>query len=171
MRQIDEVLVRSALGWPDSFDWRWNLPAQLNGVEDSTRAAIAGAEESNLSWCWSNSTLADSAQLTCSLLRNTSLHKDIEQLETEEPNLFDDVDNEPEPDPDPNGGGDGSDTTDSHLVEDGWITVKPNGEGSKGVPVKLDSEGNIEAGMGGKFNGKHISEVGGKMKERPVKCQ
>lgn len=44
--------------------------------------------------------------------------------------------------------------------EVGWITVHPHGPGTKGVPVKLDKEtGEILAGMGGKFNGKHISEA------------
>lgn len=39
-----------------------------------------------------------------------------------------------------------------------WITVKPNGEEHKGTPVKIDGKtGEVLAGMGGKFNGKHIS--------------
>lgn len=39
-----------------------------------------------------------------------------------------------------------------------WITVKPNGPENKGTPVKLDDRtGEILAGMGGKFNGRHIS--------------
>lgn len=41
-----------------------------------------------------------------------------------------------------------------------WITVKPNGPENKGTPVKLDDRtGEILAGMGGKFNGRHISAV------------
>lgn len=41
-----------------------------------------------------------------------------------------------------------------------WITVHPNGKDNKGTPVKLDEEtGEIKAGMGGKFNGRHISAV------------
>lgn len=41
-----------------------------------------------------------------------------------------------------------------------WITVHPHGPGTKGTPVKLDSDtGEVLAGMGGKFNGKHISAV------------
>ena len=41
-----------------------------------------------------------------------------------------------------------------------WITVHPNGAGTKGTPVKLDAEtGEVLAGMGGKFNGQHISAV------------
>ena len=41
---------------------------------------------------------------------------------------------------------------------DKWITVKPNGPENKGTPVKIDSDtGEVKAGMGGKFNGKHIS--------------
>lgn len=48
---------------------------------------------------------------------------------------------------------------------DGWITVKPNGSEHKGQPVKLNGKGEIIAGMGGKFNGKKISEIG---KDKPV---
>lgn len=41
-----------------------------------------------------------------------------------------------------------------------WITVKPNGPENKGTPVKLDDRtGEVLAGMGGKFNGRHISSV------------
>lgn len=41
-----------------------------------------------------------------------------------------------------------------------WITVKPNGKESKGVPVQIESTtGEVLKGMGGKFNGKHISET------------
>ena len=39
-----------------------------------------------------------------------------------------------------------------------WITGKPNGPENKGTPVKLDDRtGEVLAGMGGKFNGRHIS--------------
>lgn len=41
-----------------------------------------------------------------------------------------------------------------------WITVKPNGQQHKGRPALIDSEtGEVLGGMGGKFNGKHISAV------------
>ena len=41
-----------------------------------------------------------------------------------------------------------------------WITVKPNGENAKGRPALIDSEsGQILGGMGGKFNGKHITKA------------
>nr|DAH89341.1 MAG TPA: hypothetical protein [Caudoviricetes sp.] len=43
--------------------------------------------------------------------------------------------------------------------DDDWITVKPNGPDNKGRPVLIDSSGNIKAGMGGKFNGKHITQA------------
>lgn len=51
---------------------------------------------------------------------------------------------------------------------DKWITVHPAGKGpkargagnKKGTPVRIDAEtGEVKAGMGGKFNGKKISEV------------
>lgn len=47
------------------------------------------------------------------------------------------------------------------MDADKWITVHPNGKDDKGTPVKLDADtGEVKAGMGGKFNGKHISAVG-----------
>lgn len=46
------------------------------------------------------------------------------------------------------------------LVSDQWITVHPNGKGTKGTPVEIDGEtGEVLHGMGGKYNGKHISEA------------
>lgn len=53
-------------------------------------------------------------------------------------------------------------TNDSKLALDDpkWITVHPNGKENKGRPALLDSEtGEVLGGMGGKFNGKHISAV------------
>lgn len=53
-------------------------------------------------------------------------------------------------------------TNDSKLAldEPKWITVHHNGEENKGRPALLDSEtGEVLGGMGGKFNGKHISAV------------
>lgn len=46
------------------------------------------------------------------------------------------------------------------MSQDGWITVHPNGEGSKGVPVLLGPDGTVQGGMGGKFNGKKINQLG-----------
>lgn len=46
-----------------------------------------------------------------------------------------------------------------------WITVHPNGPGTTGTHVQIEgTTGEVLAGMGGKFNGKHISAVekGGK---------
>lgn len=44
--------------------------------------------------------------------------------------------------------------------EDKWITVKPNGAGNTGRPVLIDGEtGKVKGGMGGKFNGKKISQA------------
>lgn len=50
----------------------------------------------------------------------------------------------------------------SQLNDSSWITVHPNGEGTKGVPVRISENGTIEAGMGGKHNGKKLSELGKK---------
>lgn len=48
----------------------------------------------------------------------------------------------------------------SFFDADKWITVKPNGEEHKVRPVKIDGEtGEIKAGMGGKFNGEHITKA------------
>jgi len=49
--------------------------------------------------------------------------------------------------------------TDSAFDDDRWITVKPNGEQATGQHVLLGEGGEVKAGMGGKFNGKKISEV------------
>ena len=44
--------------------------------------------------------------------------------------------------------------------EVGWITVHPNGKGTKGQPVKIEKRtGEILGGLGGKFNGEHISAL------------
>lgn len=43
--------------------------------------------------------------------------------------------------------------------DDSWITVKPNGKQHKGSHVKLNNEGRVVAGMGGKFNGVKINEA------------
>jgi hypothetical protein len=44
-------------------------------------------------------------------------------------------------------------------MPDKWITVKPNGPNNKGQPALIGGNGEIKAGMGGKFNGEKISEV------------
>lgn len=46
-----------------------------------------------------------------------------------------------------------------------WITVKPNGAEGKGAHVKISASGEVIAGMGGKFNGQKISEIG---KDKPT---
>lgn len=57
---------------------------------------------------------------------------------------------------------------------DKWITVHPGGKGpksdgsgnKKGTPVLIDGEtGRVKGGMGGKFNGRHISAVPKRGKE------
>lgn len=48
------------------------------------------------------------------------------------------------------------------FVDDEWVTMHPNGREAKGQPVKIDGAGRIVAGMGGKFKGKKLSEVGKK---------
>lgn len=41
-----------------------------------------------------------------------------------------------------------------------WITVHPNGPDTKGVPVMIDDEGTVQGGMGGKFTGQKIGDLG-----------
>lgn len=45
------------------------------------------------------------------------------------------------------------------LDADQWVTVKPNGPENPGRPVLLGEGGEVKAGMGGKFNGKKLSEI------------
>lgn len=53
----------------------------------------------------------------------------------------------------------GGDQTAFQAMNDKWITVKPNGPEHKGTPVKLEDDGTIKAGMGGKFTGKNIGSI------------
>lgn len=43
--------------------------------------------------------------------------------------------------------------------KDKWITVQPNGSGSKGSHVKISESGEVKAGMGGSLNGEKISSL------------
>ena len=45
------------------------------------------------------------------------------------------------------------------LADAKWITVNPNGAGSKGTPVQISENGTVLAGMGGKFNGRKLGEL------------
>lgn len=47
------------------------------------------------------------------------------------------------------------------LADAKWITVHPNGAGTKGTPVQISENGTVLAGMGGKFNGKKLGELKG----------
>jgi len=47
------------------------------------------------------------------------------------------------------------------LADAKWITVHPNGAGSKGTPVQISENGTVLAGMGGKFNGKTLGALKG----------
>jgi phage-related protein (TIGR01555 family) len=49
-----------------------------------------------------------------------------------------------------------------------WITVKPNGPDAKGSHVQLDDDGKVTAGLGGGFNGKHISEINSASKKETI---
>lgn len=52
------------------------------------------------------------------------------------------------------------------VCDDRWITVKPNGKYNEGRPVKLGDGGEIKAGLGGRFNGQKIGEIGKKSKKK-----
>ena len=53
-----------------------------------------------------------------------------------------------------------------------WITVHPNGKENKGRPALIDSAtGQVLGGMGGKFNGKHISKAHTKSTPKEIKKQ
>ena len=56
------------------------------------------------------------------------------------------------------------------LADAKWITVHPNGAGSKGTPVQISENGTVLAGMGGKFNGKKLGAIsgGGSVAERHI---
>jgi uncharacterized protein len=136
MRQIDEVLVRSALGyWPDSFDWRWNPLAQLNGVE-TAQEQLLQAQKNQI---YLGAGIIQRSQIQRVLQSNEEYQfadEDIEQLENlEEPNLFDDVDNESELDH-------GSEPNKLNTG-DGWITVN-------GAKVHVNENGEVTMGMEGK---------------------
>lgn len=50
------------------------------------------------------------------------------------------------------------------ALDDSWITVHPNGKEVKGSRVLLGESGEVKGGLGGKFTGRHISEVKGRAK-------
>jgi len=52
---------------------------------------------------------------------------------------------------------------DDDLAQDAdrWITVHPNGKDAKGQPALIGENGEVKAGMGGKFNGKNIKDAHG----------
>ena len=45
------------------------------------------------------------------------------------------------------------------MDADKWITVHPNGPDHTGRPALIGENGEVKAGMGGKFNGEKISEA------------
>ncbi len=47
--------------------------------------------------------------------------------------------------------------TEARADADKWITVHPHS--GKGTPALIGEDGTVKAGMGGKFNGKHISQA------------
>lgn len=56
-----------------------------------------------------------------------------------------------------------SDVLSQHVNDERWVTIN-NAQGRKGSKVKISASGEILAGMGGKFNGQKINEMG---KDKP----
>lgn len=96
MRQLDEVLVRSATGsFPDDYDYVWNPLEQLDGLQVA-QAQLVNMQKHSIAV---QSNFATRAQVMRNLQSNEEYQYDddeIEQLEAlEEGNLFDEVDTEP----------------------------------------------------------------------------
>lgn len=96
MRQLDEVLVRSAIGnFPDDYDYVWNPLEQLDGVQVA-QAELLRMQKHQIAV---QSNFATRAQVMRNLQSNEEYQYDdqeIEQLEKlEEGNLFDEVDSDP----------------------------------------------------------------------------
>lgn len=95
MRQIDEVLVRSALGsWPKSFDYVWNPLAAPNSVE-LAQAELLQAQKSQI---YLEMTTIKKSQVMRNLQSNEEYQFDDDELneleELEDGNLFEDLPSE-----------------------------------------------------------------------------
>lgn len=100
MRQLDEVLVRSATGeFPNDYDYQWNPLEQLDGVQVA-QAQLLSMQKHSIAL---QSNLATRSQIMRVLQSSEEyqyLDGVIDELEKlEDGNLFDDMDNEPEPEP------------------------------------------------------------------------
>ena len=102
MRQLDEVLVRSALGfWPDDFNYKWNPLRQLSDAE------IAAAAKTRMETAigYLDAGVIQVSQIQRNLQSAEEYQfddEDIAELEgLEDATMFDDPVTEPEPEPNP----------------------------------------------------------------------
>lgn len=96
MRQIDQVMIRSALGhWPKEFDYVWNPLAQLNGLEVA-QSQLLTAQKNQI---YLGLNVINRSQVMRNMQSNEEYQyqeNEIDELESlEDGNLFDEVDIEP----------------------------------------------------------------------------
>ena len=96
LRTLDEVLVRSALGYfPDQFDYVWNPLAQENGVE-TAQAQLLEAQKNII---YKDAGIVSTSQIQRNLQANEEFQfddEDIEELESNEDlSLFEGLPDDP----------------------------------------------------------------------------
>jgi hypothetical protein len=136
---IDEVLVRSALGYmPDDYNYEWNPLAQLNDKEIAEAAKLRA--DTDIAYLDAN--VIQVSQVQRNLQSSEQYQFDdakIAELEKlEEPNLFDET---------PVDEDSATQTSDAQH----WITTE-NGE-----HLLLNGEGVVIGGAGGKLNGTKLN--------------
>lgn len=149
-----EILSRSELGG------KYHITPVWNPLDEPTEEEIANI----------NKTKAE----TYTALQNTGAvdGQDIRDVLVKDPQsgFGGMTDAAPEEIEDDDGGDDGG----GGGMDSRWVTVKPNGPDEKGTPALISESGVVEAGMGGKFNGKKISNLKGEKpdaKEMPKTAQ
>ena len=131
MRTLDEVMVRSALGyWPDDYDYTWNPLAQPNDLE-MAQAEKLRADKHML---YLDASVVQRSQVMRELQASEEyqfVEEDIDELENlEDGNMFD----EPVDETDPIAIADGD-------VNNGFVSVKPTVEVARKIYNHLTSIG------------------------------
>ena len=103
MRVLDEVMVRSALGyWPDDFDYVWNPLSLPSPVEIATANKLTA--ETNIAYLDAN--IVQRSQVMRELQANEEYQYDDEEIEKleklEEGNMFEELPDLPAPGAEPN---------------------------------------------------------------------
>lgn len=134
MRTLDEVMVRSALGyWPDDYDYTWNPLAQPNDLE-MAQAEKLRADKHML---YLDAAVVQRSQVMRELQASEEyqfVEEDIDELEKlEEGNMFD----EPVDETDPIAIADSE-------VNNGFVSVKPTVETARKIYNHLTSIGIID---------------------------